>query len=214
VIRPRTLLALTGLGVLAAALWWRRNPSACPYSQKLWVEAPHPIITRERLREVLAPQSGERILEIGPGTGYYTLDVAEWVGPQGTVEIFDIQQEFLDHTMERARQRGLENVVPTQGDATDLPYPDASVDAVLLTAVLGEIPDRAAALREIARVLRPGGRLVVGELFGDPHFTTFNSLQGQCGDAALRLEQRSGNWFAYFARFAAGSRGEQAPAAA
>jgi ubiquinone/menaquinone biosynthesis C-methylase UbiE len=213
-MRPRTLLALTGLGLLAAALWWRRNPSACPYSQKLWVEAPHPIITRERLREVLAPQPGERILEIGPGTGYYTLDVAEWVGPQGTVEIFDIQQEFLDHTMERARERGLENVVPTQGDATDLPYPDESVDAVLLTAVLGEIPDRAAALREIARVLRPGGRLVVGELFGDPHFTTFNSLQGQCGDAALRLEQRSGNWFAYFARFAAGPREEQAPAAA
>jgi ubiquinone/menaquinone biosynthesis C-methylase UbiE len=114
--------------------------------------------------------------------------------------------------MERAEQRGVSNVVPTQGDATDLPYEDDSIDAVVLTGVLGEIPDRAAALREIERVLRPGGRLVVGELFGDPHFTTFGSLQGQCGDAALRLEGRSGNWFAYFARFAAGPSG--APAAA
>jgi ubiquinone/menaquinone biosynthesis C-methylase UbiE len=199
----RKLLALAGLGTLAAALWWRRNPSACPYGQKFWVEAPHPIITRGRLREVLDPQAGERILEIGPGTGYYTLDMAEWIGPQGTVEVFDIQQEFLDHVSLAAEASGVSNVVPTLGDATDLPFEDDSVDAVVLTAVLGEIPDRAAALREIERVLRPGGRLVVGELFGDPHFTTFASLQDQCGGAKLRFERRSGNWFAYFARFAA-----------
>jgi SAM-dependent methyltransferase len=211
-MRARTLFLLGGLGILAGAVWWRKNPSACPYSQKFWVEAPHPFITVERLRKVLAPQPGDRILEIGPGTGYYTLDMAEWVGPGGTVEIFDIQQEFLDHTMGRAQERGLTNVVPTQGDATDLPYLDDSVDAVVLTAVLGEIPDRAAALREIARVLRPGGRLVVGELFGDPHFTTFSSLQGQCGDAALRLEERSGNWFGYFARFGAGQPPAEATA--
>jgi ubiquinone/menaquinone biosynthesis C-methylase UbiE len=212
-MRARTFLLLAGAGTIAAALWWRKNPSACPYGQKFWVEAPHPIITRERLRSVLDPQPGERLLEIGPGTGYYTLDMAEWVGPGGTVEIFDIQQEFLDHTLLRAEQSGLSNVVPTQGDATDLPYEDGSVDAVLLTAVLGEIPDRAAALREIARVLRPGGRLVVGELFGDPHFTTFNSLKGQCGDVALDLEERSGNWFAYFARFAPAKIEAEAPAA-
>ena len=203
-MRTRSLFLLAGLGTIAGALWWRKNPSACPYSQKFWVEAPHPIITRDRLQQVLAPQPGERILEIGPGTGYYTLDMAEWIGPEGTVEVFDIQQEFLDHTMLRADERGLSNVVATQGDATDLPFEDDSIDAVVLTAVLGEIPDRAAALREIERVLRPGGRLVVGELFGDPHFTTFGSLQGQCDDAALRLEERSGNWFGYFARFASG----------
>ncbi len=204
-MRARTLLLLAGAATLGAALWWRNNPSACPYGQKFWVEAPHPIITRGRLRAVLEPRPGERVLEIGPGTGYYTLDVAEWVGPSGTVEIFDLQQEFLDHTLDRAEQRGLSNVEATQGDATELPYEDASIDAVVLTAVLGEVPDRAAALREIERVLRPGGRLVVGELFGDPHFTTFRSLQGQCGDAALQLERRSGNWLGYFARFTSAS---------
>ena len=199
----RRLLLLAGLAVVAAALWWRKNPSACPYGQRFWVEAPHPVITRERLRDVLRAESGERILEIGPGTGYYTLDIAEWVGVDGKVEIFDIQQEMLDHTMRRAAERGLANVEPILGDASSLPYEDDSMDAVVLITVLGEIPDREAALREIKRVLRPGARLVVGELFGDPHFTTFASLRGQCEAAGLALEERSGGWFAYFARLTA-----------
>jgi ubiquinone/menaquinone biosynthesis C-methylase UbiE len=197
-VRRIGLLA-TG-AIVAAALWWRKNPSACPYGQRFWVEAPHPLITRDRLREVLDPRPGERILEIGPGTGYYTLDLAGWVGPDGSVEIFDLQQKFLDHTLGRAAERGLTNVVPTLGDATSLPYDDESVDAVVLTAVLGEIPDRPAAMREIARVLKPGGRLVVGELFGDPHFTTLGAL-GRLGEAAgLLVAGRSGPPFGYFAR--------------
>jgi ubiquinone/menaquinone biosynthesis C-methylase UbiE len=199
-MRLKTAAGLAGVATLGAALWWRKNPSACPYGQRFWVEAPHPIITRDRLRAVLAPQPGERILEVGPGTGYYTLDIAEWIGPDGTVEIFDLQQEFLDHVGRRAAERGIGNVVPTQGDATALPYEDSSVDAVILTAVLGEIPDPSAALREIARVLKPSGRLVAGELFGDPHFTTRASLERQAADAGLSLDTSSGNWFGYFAR--------------
>jgi ubiquinone/menaquinone biosynthesis C-methylase UbiE len=200
-MRARTLLGAAGAATLAAALWWRKNPSACPYGQRFWVEAPHPIITRERLREVLRPQPGERVLEIGPGTGYYTLDIAGWLEPEGKVEIFDLQQEFLDHVMRRAAARGQENLVPTQGDATALPYEDDSIDATVLTAVLGEIPDPVAALREIRRVLEPGGRLVVGELFGDPHFTTLASLKRQAAEAGLAYETHSGNWLGYFARF-------------
>lgn len=198
-MRPR-LLGATAAATLAAALWWRKNPSACPYGQRFWVEAPHPIITRGRLRYVLRPESGERLLEIGPGTGYYSLDMAEWIAPGGTLELFDLQREFLDHVMGAAAERGLGNLVPTQGDATDLRYEDASIDAVILTAVLGEIPDSAAALREIRRVLKPNGRLVVGELFGDPHFTTRAALERMAASAGLALEEHSGNWFGYFAR--------------
>jgi ubiquinone/menaquinone biosynthesis C-methylase UbiE len=199
-MRPRTVVAAAAAATLAAALWWRKNPSACPYGQRFWVEAPHPIISRDRLRTVLAPLPGERVLEIGPGTGYYTLDIAEWVGTGGRVEVFDLQQEFLDHVIGRAGERGLANVIPTQGDATALPYEDDSIDAVALTAVLGEIPEPVAALREIHRVLKPGGRLIVGELFGDPHFTTLGSLKRQAAEASLAFETHSGNWLAYFAR--------------
>ncbi len=203
-MRFRTALGLTAAAVGGAALWWRKNPSACPYGQRFWVEAPHPIITRDRLRSVLRPEPGERILEIGPGVGYYTLDIAEWVGPEGKVEIFDLQQEFLDHTTDRATDHGFANVIPTQGDATALPYEDDSMDAAVLTAVLGEIPDPVAALRQIHRVLKPTGRLVVGELFGDPHFTTQSALKRQAGEAGLTWTEHSGNWFAYFARLTVG----------
>jgi ubiquinone/menaquinone biosynthesis C-methylase UbiE len=199
-MRPRRLFGAAAAATLAAALWWRKNPSACPYGQRFWVEAPHPIISRERLRSVLRPQPGEALLEIGVGTGYYSLDLADWVAPAGTLELFDLQQEFLDHVMGAASARGLTNLVPIQGDATQLPYEDASVDAVVLTAVLGEIPDTAAALREIRRVLKPSGRLVVGELFGDPHFTTRARLERMGAAAGLGLAERSGNWFGYFAR--------------
>jgi ubiquinone/menaquinone biosynthesis C-methylase UbiE len=201
-MRPRHLLGAAAAATLAAALWWRKNPSACPYGQRFWVEAPHPLITHERLRSVLRPEPGERLLEVGVGTGYYSLELAEWVGPEGRLELFDLQREFLDHVMRAAAERGLRNLVPTQGDATNLPYEDDSVDAVVLTAVLGEIPDGAAALGEICRVLKPDGRLVVGELFGDPHFTTRASLQRLGAGAGLELVERSGPWFGYFARLA------------
>ena len=193
-------LALIGLGALAGvALWWRRNPSACPYSQRFWVEAPHPLITRRRLREALAPQAGERLLEVGPGTGYYALPVAEWLGPDGTLDIFDLQQDMLDHTTGRARQAGLTTLVATQGDARALPYPDDVFDGAYLVAVLGEIPDQEAALRELARVVRPGGRVVVGEVIGDPHWVSPAALERRAGAAGLRLERRVGSPLGYFA---------------
>jgi ubiquinone/menaquinone biosynthesis C-methylase UbiE len=199
----RRLVALAALAVVAVAYWWRKNPSACPYGQRFWVEAPHPLITRERLHEALGPGPGERVLEIGPGTGYYTLDLAQWVGPAGEVEIFDIQQEMLDHTMEAARERGISNVRPTRGDARSLPYEDDSFDAAILITVLGEIADQDAALRELNRVLKPGGRLIVGELFGDPHMVTLGALRRRAEAAGLVFERHVGPKIGYFARFRA-----------
>ena len=99
----RTLGFLVAAGIIGAALWWRKNPSACPYGQRFWLEPPHPLITRSRLRKVLVPVPGERLLEVGPGTGYYSLHVADWIGPTGRLDVFDLQQEMLDHTMRHAR---------------------------------------------------------------------------------------------------------------
>ena len=194
---------LVGGAVVGGALWWRRNPSACPYNQRFWVEAPHPLITRPRLREALAPAPGQRLLEVGPGTGYYALEVAGWIEPGGRLDIFDLQQEMLDHTLRRAEERGIGgNIVAMQGDARELPYEAETFDAAYLVTVLGEIPDQEAALRELARVVKPGGRVVVGELFGDPHWVSPAKLQARAERAGLRFESRIGSPLGYFARFA------------
>jgi SAM-dependent methyltransferase len=200
-VRPlRTGLLLGALGTLAAAFWWRRNPSACPYNQRFWVQAPHPFITRGRLLEALALAPDERVLEVGPGTGYYTFDMAAAL-PAGQVDIFDVQQEMIDHVMREANRRGVTNVRPTLGDAQNLPFDDDTFDAAVLVTVLGEIPDQEQALSEIARVLRPGGRLVVGELFGDPHMVTSGKLRDRARGAGLGFERRLGNPLAFFERF-------------
>jgi ubiquinone/menaquinone biosynthesis C-methylase UbiE len=200
-LRRSYVLTAAGAGVLGGAFWWRTHPSACPYGQRFWVQPPHPFITRGRLREGLDPQPGEHVLEVGPGTGYYTLDMAEWLGPSGRLDIFDLQQQMLDHTMRRAAARGLANITPTQGDARSLPYPDASFDAAYLVAVLGEIPDQDAALRELARVLRPGGRLVIGELFGGPHWVAPTSLRTRGEQAGLRFDRRVGRLIGHYSVF-------------
>jgi SAM-dependent methyltransferase len=200
-VKLRKLVFGAALAVGGAALWWRKNPSACPYSQRFWVEAPHPFITRARLKAVLEAKQGERVLEVGPGTGYYTLDVAEWVGPDGSVDILDLQQEMLDHTMRRAAERNLVNITPTRSDATALPFEDETFDAAFLVTVLGEIPDQDAALRELDRVLKSGGRLVVGELLGDPHYVALGPMRLRAAAAGLGFERRSGNALGYFARF-------------
>jgi len=185
-------------GLIGAALWWRRHPSPCPYGQRFWVQPPHPFITRARLRDALDPQPGDRVLEIGPGTGYYSLDAAAWIGPDGRLDIFDLQQQMLDHTMRRAAERGLTNITPIQGDARRLPYPDATFDAAYLVAVLGEIPDQQAALSELARVVKPGGRIVVGELCGDPHWVSPRALRRHATEAGLHAERRVGRLLGHY----------------
>ncbi len=190
------------LAVGAAAVWWRSHPSACPYGQRFWVELPHPFITRARLRDALGPEPGERLLEIGPGTGYYTLPVAEWLGPQGRLDIVDIQQPMIDHTLRAAAQRGVENIAAAQADARTLPFADATFDGAFLVTVLGEVPDQDTALRELHRVLRPGGRLVVGELLGDPHWVSPRTLKQRGTTAGLRHDRSVGNRIGAFYRFA------------
>jgi ubiquinone/menaquinone biosynthesis C-methylase UbiE len=203
--RPK-ILVVGGL-VLGALLTYivrqRRHPSACPYGLRFSLEFPHPSVTRSTLREILSPQPGERVLEIGPGTGYYSLHAARWLEPEGTLEVLDIQQQMLDHTMRRARALGISNIVPTRGDAQTLPYSDGRFDSAYLVATLGEIPDHERALRELRRVLKRGGCLVVGEVLLDPHRVSLGDLRRMAEAAGLGYERRVKGSLGYFASFRA-----------
>src|SRR5215208_6423356 len=155
----RGITVVLGAVLLAAgaAIWAtraRRNPAACPYSQRLFLDLPRPFMRRQTLRDMLDLAPGERVLEVGPGTGYYSLDVARQIAPDGRLDVLDLQESMLDELMRRAADRGITSIVPTAGDAQDLPFPASAFDAAFLVATLGEIPDPAQALRELHRVLQ------------------------------------------------------------
>src|SRR5687768_4230249 len=133
----RTVALVLGALLLAAgaAIWATRarsNPAACPYSQRIFLDLPRPFMRRQTLRDMLELAPGERVLEVGPGTGYYSLDVASQIAPDGQLDVLDLQQSMLDELMRRAAARGIGNIVPMQGDAQRLPYQDATFDAAFL----------------------------------------------------------------------------------
>jgi ubiquinone/menaquinone biosynthesis C-methylase UbiE len=198
------LVLLVGAASLLAYLRrQRKDPSACPYGLRFSLDLPHPFLTRPRLREMLSPEPGQRVLEVGPGTGYYALQAARWLEPGGTLDILDIQQEMLDHTMHRAHAMGVSNIVPRLGDAQALPYPDDHFDSAYLVATLGEVPHKGQALRELRRVLKRGGRLVVGEVLLDPHKVTFEELRRLTDAGGLDHERTLKGALGYFAAFRA-----------
>jgi len=115
---------------------------------------------RQRSLELLALQPGEEVLIGGCGTG---LDLP--LVPAGvTMTAFDLSPKMVERARRRAADLGLEVRIEV-GDAMRLPYPDASFDAVLLHLILAIVADPRAALQEVARVLRPGGRVAVFDKF-------------------------------------------------
>jgi SAM-dependent methyltransferase len=199
IILSGLLVLVGGASLLAYVVRQRKDPSVCPYGLRFSLALPRPFVTRSRLREILSPEPGERMLEVGPGTGYYSLHAARWLESDGTLEILDIQQEMLDHTIRRAQTLSISNIIPTRGDAQALPYPDGRFDAAYLVATLGEVPDKERALHELGRVLKPGGRLVVGESQPDPHMVSFDKLRMLADVAGLSNERRVGGRLGYLA---------------
>ncbi|WP_033259441.1 MULTISPECIES: methyltransferase domain-containing protein [Kitasatospora] len=191
--------ALIGAGAAAAvATWWFTDSAPYPYSQRWLLDLPLPFLTLRRLDRVLRAREGERILEIGPGTGLQSLHVAPQLGPDGRLDIVDVQPEMLDHVGRRAKERGIDNIVPSCTDAHELPYADDSFDAAYLVTALGEIPDPTRTLAELRRVLKPFGRLVVGEFF-DRHQIRPSTLIALAEEAGLRVARLYGPPFAYYA---------------
>ena len=110
--------------------------------------------------ERLAAQPGQTLLELGAGTGETGLLAARLVDPGGRVILTDRSTAMLEAAERRARELGLSNVELRAVDMEAIDLPDASIDGALCRLALMLVPDTAAALAGIHRVLRPGGRLV------------------------------------------------------
>lgn len=121
------------------------------------------VIRRRRLvMDALSAQPGEDVVDVGCGPGFYLAELAEQVGPQGSVTGIDSASAMLALAAKRAERH--ENVAFHQADATSLPVPDHAFDAVLSVQVLEYLADVDGAIAEIHRVLRPGGRAVIWDV--------------------------------------------------
>jgi len=157
-----------------------------PAKYAVWLLLPFRAIqlSPTRLLRRLALKPTDIVLEIGCGPGYFSPAVARHLR-EGKLVLFDYQPAMLDIAERRLKRRGLSNYERHQGDAK----------------ALGEVGDPAHALAEAARVLKPGGRLSVSELAGDPDYVRFEDLKRMAQAAGLTLEHRFGPRFAYTCNF-------------
>ena len=109
-------------------------------------------------------RAGDIVLDIGSGSGTDTLIASTLTGARGKVYGLDMTRAMLDKLRRNIAAMGAQNVEPIEGNAEEIPLPDASIDAVTSNGVLNLVPDKARAFAEIARVLKPGGRLQIADI--------------------------------------------------
>jgi ubiquinone/menaquinone biosynthesis C-methylase UbiE len=145
--------------------------------------------------------AGMQVLDVGCGPGRVTLPAAERVGAEGEVVALDIQPAMLAKLERRITERGVTNIRTLLAGAGDGKLDREAFDRAFLVTVLGEIPDREGALREIFSALRPGGLLSITEVFPDPHYQRRSTLRRVAEGAGFRFERFFGTRLAYTANF-------------
>ena len=145
---------------------------------------PDVVAQRARVLDLLAPQPGERILDIGVGPGLLACDIARLVGTGGRVVGLDTAPAMI--TMARTRLAALPQADCVEGDATRLDFPDAAFDAAVSTQVYEYVADMPRALAALHRVLRPGGRALILD-------TDWRSIVWHSSDTA-RMEKVLACW--------------------
>lgn len=201
-----TICIVLGVLIVVNFAWaWasRRWTLPCPSLLAFAVDGPivdavaGTQITLDRMG--IAP--GMTVVEIGPGPGRLLVPAAHRVLPGGKAIGVELQQGMLDKLRKKLQRNDPGNVELIHADATKAVLPRESADLVFLCTVLGEIPDRATALRNCYDALRPGGRLSITEIRGDPHYQSRGKVEALARAAGFEPESYAGNWWRYTANF-------------
>lgn len=195
-------------GILLAVILWRRlfaapMPPIFDATLNTAFRRRHFSPEAAAERHGLAP--GMRVLEIGPAGGYLTGAAQRKIRPGGRLVCLDLQPTLLRKLRGRL---GPETPPLVCGNAQRLPFRAGCFDLVFVVEVMGEIPDKATALGEIRRVLRPGGTLAVSEAaLLDPDYVRFPVLMRLAAAAGFTPREGFSEWFQYTQRFACPSGG-------
>jgi ubiquinone/menaquinone biosynthesis C-methylase UbiE len=193
------------LVALVVAITWRRwHPRAFPATFSFLLDSPlrDLLLARTDLARRLALEPGMRMLEIGPGGGFYTEAL---VAENSAIRLvcLDLQPAMLQKVR---RRLGLRTPLLVCGSASALPFAAGSFDRMLLVSVLGEVPDRAAALRECARLLSTDGSLLIAEALPDADYIRPSVLVREATEVGLAAIDRKGAWPSYTQRFVRAGR--------
>jgi ubiquinone/menaquinone biosynthesis C-methylase UbiE len=193
------VLALVFSAAVITILWRlasRRASLPCPSWLGWLVELDNPFAREQRAAAIIQHldlESGMRVLDAGCGPGRDTIPLAQAVRVGGEVVAADVQSRTLDRLRHKAREAGLTNITFRELALGEKTLEKDRYDRALLVTVLGEIPDREAALREIHDALKPGGILSVTETVFDPHYQSRKTVQQLAGAAGFSKRAFFGN---------------------
>lgn len=183
-------------------------PSPMPYWSAFILERPMRKIfhSPSKMLDWFAVKPGTQVLELGTGGGYFIIEAAKRVSDKGKLFAVDIQPEMIARARRKVEQSDLTNIELKVADAVDLPFKDAYFDLVFMCSVLGEVPDQKAALRELYRVIKPGGTLSITEAFQDGHYILKKNLIKRVLAMGFALITEHGSFSQYTVNFQKSSK--------
>ena len=168
---------------------WRR---LLEHPWRLWYRKPGETVDQFGLKPQMT------VLELGCGTGLFTVEIAQRLGEDGRLHVVELQEPYLRQAQQRVSQAGLQARVHFHhSGAYALPIENDSIDLVVVIATLAQIPERAVALSELRRVLKPGARLVISEELPDPAYVPPVVMRRWLANAGYRPIGQSGTPFCY-----------------
>ena len=200
-------LGIVFLLIVVAVIWRlasRRHSIPCPVWLRWLVELDNPFARTSRaavIVEHIELEAGMVVADIGCGPGRVTIPLARRVGPAGKVVAVDIQAGMISRARKKAQDAGLNNIEFLQAGVGEGKLGSNYFDRALLVTVLGEIPDRRSALKEIFLALKPGGILSVTEIIFDPHFQRRKKVTQLAEEAGFRERAFFGNRIAFTLNF-------------